>query len=129
MITSTDHPARKDFPKSARLLKHADFEAVYKRGMRHFSPNFTVFFLFRPSNGGAPRIGLTVGKALGGAVVRNRMKRRMREAVRQHLANLHGAVDVVFNPKKSVLVAEFAQLQSEVAKAFDVVNRKAGKHA
>ena len=49
-----------------------------------------------------PRIGFTVGKVLGGAVVRNRMKRRLREAVRLH-GPIPAAVDVVINPKKSLL--------------------------
>ena len=126
MAITTEPVPRKAYPKSARLLKHADFEAVYKRGLRHFSQHFTVFFLARQT-ASTPRIGLTVSKALGGAVVRNRMKRRLREAVRQNLAALKRPVDVVFNPKKSVLVAESTQLQLEVAKAFEVVNRKTDK--
>ena len=76
------------FPRSARLLRHADFERVYKQGRRHFSASLTVFYLQRPETEAArsatsgPRIGFTVGRALGGAVQRNRMKRRLREAVR-----------------------------------------------
>ena len=48
-----------------------------------------------------------MGKVLGGAVVRNRMKRRLREAVRLH-GMIPAAVDVVINPKKSLLTAGFA---------------------
>ncbi|PYX73212.1 MAG: hypothetical protein DMG72_13440, partial [Acidobacteria bacterium] len=54
------------FPRSARLLRHADFERVYK-GRRHFSPYMTVFYL-RRDQGEGPRVGFTVGRALGGAV-------------------------------------------------------------
>ena len=114
---------RETFPRSARLLRHADFERVYKNGRRHFSAHMTVFFLGRESPPGAMRIGFTVGKVLGGAVVRNRMKRRLREAVR--LEGLRQIpADVVINPKKSLLVAAFPELRNEVGRAFQVVEQK-----
>jgi ribonuclease P protein component len=75
---------------------------------------------------GRVRIGFTVSKALGGAVERNRMRRRTREAVRRHLSMLHGigdAVDVVINPKKSLLIAEFSQISLEVERAFRVIRQ------
>jgi len=104
------------FPKSSRLLKHADFDHVYQNGKRQFSGHMTVFSLARA--GGAPRVGFTVGRVLGGAVVRNRIKRRLREAVRRNLAALSAPVDLVINPKRSVLTMEFAQLEAEIARAF-----------
>jgi ribonuclease P protein component len=67
---------------------------------------------------GAPRIGFTVGRALGPAVVRNRIRRRVREAVRQHLLRLTAPVDVVINPKKSALTADFTALLEEIERAF-----------
>lgn len=112
------------FPRTARLLKHSDFDRVYKQGRRHFSPHMTVFYL-RRAEGGA-RIGFTVGRVLGGAVARNRIRRRMREAVRLQRSRLGGLVDVVINPKKSVLTAAFPVLMEEVSRAFDVI---AGKMA
>lgn len=129
-------PARagKAFPRNARLLRHADFERVYKLGRRHFSASLTAFYLLRPeteatrSATAGPRIGFTVSRALGGAVQRNRMKRRLREAVR--LCGLPGEVgaDVVINPKKSLLVIDFAEVVNEVRRAFVVIEGKlAGK--
>jgi len=82
----------------------------------------TVFYL-RQAEGGA-RIGFTVGRVLGGAVARNRIKRRMREAVRLERSRLKGSVDVVINPKKSVLIAAFPVLVEEVNKAFAVITAK-----
>jgi len=117
----------KSFAKTARLLKHADFEKVYKTGRRHFSGNMTVFYVRRAESsagaGGAvdssvPRVGFTVGRILGSAVVRNRIRRRVREAVRQHLFRLTAPVDVVINPKKSALTATFTELAGEVERAF-----------
>src|SRR5271155_4951501 len=100
------------FPRAARLLRHADFERVYKQGRRHFSASLTVFYWPRPkaqpratstassSPTAGLRIGFTVSRALGGAVQRNRMKRRLREAVRMSLPHPGVAADVVINPKK-----------------------------
>ena len=122
-------PAKKSFPKSRRLLRHSDFDRVYKRGRRHFGAHMTVFYLFReaePEPKGL-RIGFTVGKALGGAVERNRMKRRLREAVRLNGFSPEITADVVINPKKSVMTTEFKALQSEVTKAFQVIERSAKK--
>ncbi len=128
---SLEPRARKDtFPRSARLLRHADFERVYKLGRRHFSASLTVFFLTRPearqeaSGAQGLRIGFTVGRALGGAVQRNRMKRRLREAVRLSRPPLGPSVDVVINPKKSLLTTDFAAVLNEVAQAFVVIDKK-----
>lgn len=116
-------PAR--FAKSARLLKHADFDRVYKTGRRHFGAHFTAFFL--PRTEGGPRVGFTVGRALGGAVERNRIRRRLREAVRLHLGELSVSADVVLNPRKSVLKADFAELRREIAGAFRAITKKGAR--
>ncbi|MGA2357173.1 MAG: ribonuclease P protein component [Terriglobales bacterium] len=132
-----------NFPRSSgrsgRLLKHSDFDRVYKQGRRHFSANLTVFYLRRTdgaamkdatpeaaSSESVTRVGFTVGRALGGAVDRNRIKRRLREAVRQRRAVLAdtGPADVVINPKKSVLTLEFSLVLQEVGQAFDAVAKK-----
>jgi ribonuclease P protein component len=121
------------FPRTARLLRHADFERVYKQGRRHFSASMTVFYWPRPetdaTRAGAPapqglRIGFTVSRALGGAVQRNRMKRRLREAVRMTRPVTAIAADVVINPKKSLLATDFSALLNEVSKAFAVIEQK-----
>lgn len=115
-------PEGASFPRAARLLKHSDFERVYKQGKRHFSSHMTVFYLGQAAGGA--RVGVAVGRMLGGAVQRNRIKRRLREAVRLQRAALKGAVDVVINPKKSVLTAEFPVVLEEISRAFDVVAKK-----
>lgn len=111
------------FPRSARLLRHADFERVYKQGGRHFAAHMTVFYL-RRNQGEGLRVGFTVGRALGGAVDRNRMKRRLREAVRSQFPEAGATADVVINPKKSLLKAEFTEIVREVERAFGVIQRK-----
>lgn len=116
---------RSKFPRSVRLLRHADFERVYKQGRRHFAAHLTVFYLPRQTAPGV-RVGFTVGKVLGGAVVRNRLKRRLREAVRLH-GTIPAAMDVVINPKKSLLTAAFVDVQREIRRAFEVIEKSVGK--
>ena len=118
-------------PREHRLRKHAEFEIVYRGGRRHFSPVLTAFYLLRGEKAsdlkvdGDPRVGITVGRAMGKATVRNRIKRRVRAAVTQNLGRLTRPVDVVINPKKVVEEVEFQQLCSEVGRAFDVIEQKA----
>jgi ribonuclease P protein component len=114
------------FPKSRRLLKHADFQRVYQTGRRQFTGNMTVFFLRREAEPEqSPRVGLTVGKVLGGAVERNRIKRRMREAVRLSRAACEGPIDIVFNPRKSVLTLPFTELANEVTRGLRLAVQRA----
>lgn len=123
-----DHPAipQQKFPKSSRLLRHADFQAVYKEGQKYFSANVTVFFR-RRQDGAGPRIGFTVGKVLGGAVERNRIRRRLRAAVQRHLAELPLPVDIVIHPRKAVLAMNFAQLDTEIEQVLRAVQKGRSK--
>jgi ribonuclease P protein component len=117
---------RQKFPRRFRLLRHSDFERVYKSGRRHFAPHLTVFYLQRVKGDGM-RLGFTVGRVLGGAVERNRIKRRLREAVRMHRPQDPPAFDVVVNPKKSALRTEFSELCSEISRAFEVIGNASTK--
>ncbi|HYL93137.1 MAG TPA: ribonuclease P protein component [Alphaproteobacteria bacterium] len=121
-MTDVQKPTPRKFLKSTRLLKHADFQAVYKLGRRHFSSNISAFYRRRDDNAG-PRVGLTVGKVLGGAVQRNRIRRRLRAAVGQRLALLDRAVDVVLHPRKAVAVMDFGKLESEVEQIFASIQK------
>ncbi len=123
---SAGPPLARGGGKPNRLLKHADFQRVYQNGRRQFTGNMTVFFLRRQSEvDRGPRVGFTVGKVLGGAVERNRIKRRMREAVRLSPAACAGPVDIVFHPRKSVLELPFAELLSEVARGLRLAEQRA----
>lgn len=123
------------FPHQARLLRHADFERVYKQGRRHFSASMTVFYLPRQSQisevqAAKPsglRIGFTVGRVLGGAVQRNRIKRRLREAVRLSRPWPTVDVDVVVNPKKALLTLPLDAVLNEIGQAFVVIEKKLAK--
>jgi ribonuclease P protein component len=117
----------------ARLRKHADYQRVYQGSRKHFSSSMTYFYAERgagPIFG--PRVGLTAGRVLGKAVERNRIKRRMREAVRLSIGLLTRDVDVVLHPRRTVLTAKFEGLHQEVSKIFATVQKakdRAGEKA
>jgi ribonuclease P protein component len=125
-VDETSNKVSQGFPREARLLKHADFQAVYKQGRKHFSGNMTAFYRENQVDA-APRVGFTVGKVLGGAVDRNRIRRRMRSAVRNHLSELVRPLDLVLHPRKSVLTLEFSQLDAEIMQVFAAVQRGRGR--
>jgi len=89
----------------------------------------TVFFLRRGARDadeyGSLQVGLTVGKVLGNAVERNRIKRRMREAVRASWPTETASIDVVFNPRTSVLQLSFGELRAEVERCLKLAVQRA----
>ena len=103
------------FPKSVRLLRSGDFRKVYDQGTRYTCPLFAAFSLRAPDG---PRVGFTTPRALGNAVVRNRIIRRVREAVRLELELLSPEWSIVFNPRRKALDCLFSDLQTEVRRFF-----------
>ena len=99
---------------AGKLLRKADFDAVYRNGKRRSSSYFTVFL----KANGLPhsRFGFSIKRALGGAVVRNRMRRRVREIVRLHREEISAGWDFVIHPKANVAKAEFAALTADLLK-------------
>jgi ribonuclease P protein component len=131
-----------------RLLKRAEFEAVYAAGQRRSSPQFSVFFRAQTSlanaaservqnreggPGAAPgalgesRFGISVKKALGGAVVRNRIRRRIREILRRNRTYIPKGWDIVIHPRPSVAKAPFAPLEAELVRLLSSIGSMAQK--
>jgi ribonuclease P protein component len=100
------------FPREARLVRRGEFDAVYRAGKRCSSSHFTVFF--RANELPQSRFGFSIKKALGGAVTRNRIRRRAREIVRCHRREIPAGWDIVIHPKSSVMRAEFAALTADL---------------
>lgn len=105
--------------RSRRLLRRSEFRAAYDHGVRRSSPHFTLFGLPRPraQAGAAVQVGITVTRKQGGAVVRNRIRRRTRELLRRlpawPVASARGW-NVVINPRTSVADADFRLLAAEL---------------
>ena len=100
------------FPREARLVRRGEFDAVYRAGKRRSSSHYTVFF--RANELPQSRFGFSIKKALGGAVVRNRIRRRLREVVRCHRLEIPAGWDIVIHPKSMAARAPFLALTSDL---------------
>jgi ribonuclease P protein component len=96
------------FPKEARLRRRSEFLSVQGSGRK--VPADCLLALVQPNGGGSTRIGLTVSSKVGNSVVRNRIRRRLRELFRRRRAALPGGLDVVLVARTSAAEADFARL-------------------
>ena len=122
-MSSTSKPAPRQTLAHSRLRKHADYLRAYAAGRKRHSAAMSWFLAPAPQTApegafapAASRVGLTVGKVMGKAHERNRIKRRMREALRRHIDLLPAGFDLILHPRRTVLTMEFAQLEREVVR-------------
>lgn len=113
------------FPKAARIRRRREFLSLGRTGQKRRTEHF-VLLLTRPV-AVASRLGVTVSRKVGGAVTRNRLKRRIREAFRRHEARADFAYDVVLIAKPG---SEAATV-SVITRAFSdaVVTRRTPRPA
>ncbi|MHC4647160.1 MAG: ribonuclease P protein component [Planctomycetota bacterium] len=81
------------FPKTKRLVTNKQFKAVLARNLRASNGLLTLFAA--ENDFGCARLGVSIGKSCGSSVVRNRLKRLIREAFRQNLRRIPPAFDYV----------------------------------
>jgi len=121
-----------------RLQKHADYQRAYAASRKRQSASMSWFLApqqpasadlaaRKTSLPAGPRIGLTAGKVLGKAHERNRIKRRMREALRRHADLLPPGCDLILHPRRSVLTVEFAKLEGEIVRILHQANAEAAR--
>jgi ribonuclease P protein component len=108
--------ASEAFPKSYRLLRRSEFRRVYDEGQRRSAALCAVFL--RPNGLPHSRLGITTPARLGKAVLRNRLKRRLREVFRLNRPNLPGGWDVLVNPRAAVATVPFRTLERELLRLF-----------
>jgi ribonuclease P protein component len=114
----------------ARLSKHADYQIAYAASRKRQSPSMSWFLAPRMENeNSGPRVGLTVGKVIGKAHERNRIKRRMREALRRHVDLLPAHCDLILHPRRAVLSIEFGKLETEIVRILTQANTEVGRAA
>jgi ribonuclease P protein component len=85
-----------------RLSRSRDFDEVYRRGRSVSTRFLTVLCLSRDETIGAPRLGLAVPKEVGNAVVRNRIKRQLRELFGERVEALPATNDYVLKVRKGL---------------------------
>jgi ribonuclease P protein component len=110
------NPDSAAFPKQYRLLRRLDFQRVYRQGQRRSASLCTVFY--RPNGLAETRLGITTPRRLGTAVVRNRIKRRIREIFRLHRRELPEGWDIVLNPRPSAATVAYPALERELLRLF-----------
>jgi ribonuclease P protein component len=127
-------PPRKQSLAGARLRKHADFQRAYQAAHKRQSASMSWFLALRSAGSEVasdeapgPRLGLTVGKVLGKAHERNRIKRRMREALRRHVNSFPVGCDLIFHPRRIVLTMDFTKLEEEIVRILRQANAEAGR--
>jgi ribonuclease P protein component len=98
--------------RRSRLLRTGDFDRTLRSG-RRISTDYLALFV--SDNGlGRPRVGLAVSRKLGNAVVRNKIKRRLRELLRPLVLQAKGGRDVVIVARARAVDAEFTRLRQEI---------------
>src|ERR671935_993016 len=111
--------SRIDVERRHRLSRSRDFDAVYRHG-RSVSTRFLVLYSFARDDDGPPRIGFAIPKGTGSAVVRNRVKRQLREAWRARLAEIPGGRDYV-------LIARPGLAEAAEARGFEWLGGRIGE--
>jgi ribonuclease P protein component len=107
-----------------RLSRSRDFDTVYRHG-RSVSTRFLVLYSFAREEGDDPRLGLAVPKSVGGAVVRNRIKRQLKEIWRGRLGSVPGGRDYVLVVRPGLPEAAEARGHDWLAERVDEVLGKA----
>lgn len=108
----TERPPKRNLPREWRLVRRAEFDVVYREGRRRAGGTFVIFS--RRNGLARDRFGMSVKKALGNAVVRNRIRRRVREILRLHREEIAPGWDMVIHPSRAVAKMNFAKLETEL---------------
>ncbi len=126
-------PSSRHSLTGARLQKHADYQRAYAASRKRQSSSMSWFLAPQmPAYDGAmrpagPRVGLTAGKVMGKAHERNRIKRRMRDALRRHVELLPQGCDLILHPRRSVLTIQFAKLEAEIVRILQQAQAEAAR--
>lgn len=118
-------PAGESFPRRARLQRKREFERVFSAGQRCSAPALRL--IIARNDAGIPRLGLAVSRKVGGAVARNRVKRRLREIFRRERGLLPEPLDIVVVPQAGVDRLTFAELREQFLRAVGQWRPKGGR--
>ena len=107
--------ARFGFSRQERLHKRREFLKVYERGDPIHAPHFVLYI--SENNLSCHRLGVTVSRRVGRPVVRNRVKRRLREIFRKNKEVISRHSDLVVNAKRSAGNCSYTALQADFINA------------
>jgi len=98
------------FPKEERIIKKRQFEEIFKNAKKYISPYFIIYYLSKEQK----RAGFIVKKTIGNAVLRNRIKRVLREVYRLNKKGIEKNIEIIIVAKREIIGKEY----KEVEKAF-----------
>ena len=99
-----------------RIRRRADFDLAYAEGDRVTSRSFTL--IVRASGQDRPRLGVTISRMVGAAVVRNAVRRRLREVFRRNREIIRRPIDIVFHVRPQAAGISLSDLQAEFREAM-----------
>ena len=110
--------ASHSYPKAVRLRRRAEFLAVQREGRRRHSEHLVV--IRQPAPGLCSRLGVTVSKRVGNAVVRSRVKRLLREVFRACRGDIKPPSDVLVIAKPGADTLTYAQAATEFVRTLEL---------
>ena len=114
-VQRASHASGESLLPKERLRRRAEYQRCYQQGRRRHGPLATLHVIEPESGVNYPRLGITVTRKVGGAVVRHRIKRQIREIYRRwDERRLLAPYDIVVHVKPAARGAEFVELQREI---------------
>lgn len=104
--------------KENRLRKNMEFKKVYKTGKNYWNRNLILFI--RKNGSENTRIGISITKKIGNAVVRNKLKRRIKSVNQDYINSIKLGYDVVIIPKKNAVELTFKDLESAIKHIYKI---------
>ena len=101
------------FGKEERLTKTHQFKRVYNQG-KSVANNLVVLYVLKKSNDQQRRVGFSVSKKIGKAVVRNKVKRRLKEVYRRHKNRLISGIDLVVIARQGIDQATYEEIKESL---------------
>ncbi len=110
------------FPWKYRIVRGADYRSVYGAGLKLQSERLVLFG--KENCLGHHRLGITVSRKVGSAVVRNRIKRLLREIFRKSVVATPNTIDLVVNVKREAAQAGYSDLREELLSTLERLRRR-----
>ncbi|MCR4430274.1 MAG: ribonuclease P protein component [Tepidanaerobacteraceae bacterium] len=98
--------------RRSRLTKNFEFKNVYRAGRRFSCPYFNIYI--KKNNLEATRLGVSISRKIGKSVVRNRIKRRIKEAFRRNMNSIKKGFDIVISVKKEMIQLDYESIKREM---------------
>lgn len=109
-------PGLQSFPRHERLRKGSEYREIYQQGRKAVGPGFICYVAHREGPG--RKFGMAVSRKVGGAVIRNKVKRYIRETYRIHRVDIKDDVSVVIIARPAASTMTFAECNEAIGRLF-----------